>query len=265
VLNYLNVGQLTPDGKIPGFNVDDRVSGPDDALGCYQPDLDSTPPDSFTGVDNELGPLLTDISGVLDVPSMLTVSIAEGKLLVLVEIEGVDDPRNDDDVTVSMMYGATTDLDMPDLGLDGLVAPCQTFNLLRNWIMADGMTPMTRFPGSTIVDGRVRAEEGSDFPISIPLLDGTRLELIVMRPRARFDLNGWTIERGVVGGALDVGAVAEATAGLAPELSEFIDTLLQNSADLDPTPTVPPLCQSISVAFVYSGVRALKGVLYPTE
>jgi len=88
-----------------GFNLDDRVSDTTDSLGCRKADRTAPPPDSFEGVDNELGPLLVSSESSFGFIANLHTVVRTGELLLLLRLRGVDDLVNDDRVELDLLFG----------------------------------------------------------------------------------------------------------------------------------------------------------------
>lgn len=115
------------DGTIEGFDLDDHVSMGEgtDQVGCWLPDQQSA--DGTPGIDNALAPifeLIYQLSGDA-VDGLVQMAINDGSLLILVRLEGVDDPFDDPDVTVHILKGSGR----PQLGTNSLIAPSQTFGI----------------------------------------------------------------------------------------------------------------------------------------
>jgi len=111
-------------GTLDGFDIDGRVSDEDDTEGCNQQDYVSA--DGREGIDSQssiLMRLLMDINGEA-IDGYTKTAIADGDLLMVTGIEGVDDPMDDDCVIVS----AFPVVGSPFLGTDGLIAANQTFD-----------------------------------------------------------------------------------------------------------------------------------------
>lgn len=260
VLSVLNIGQAAPDGDqsvVPGFNLDGRVSDSMDEYGCFHEDFTSPPPDSEQGVDNQLGPILASVGSSLDIEGTISTNIAEGDLLILVNVEGIDDYTNDPCVTVNLELGTMegTGATMPMLGEDGLLAPGQTINVDQRSV---GLVSTQ----GEIVDGRLRAGP-VDVELNLPIM-GMSLTLNIRQALLRFDASADAISNGLLGGALGVEETVTAIVSVAPEdiPESLARSILEGQADLQPTYDAELMglaCEAVSVGLVYDGVPAVRG------
>lgn len=111
-----------------GLNVDGLVSPDGDASSCGMKDF--TSPEGEPGIDNQFGGLLPVIEGFVgseNIGQLLATAIANGQLLIVMAVDGLDDPRNDDDVTVRIAAGSGT----PLLDAQGKFITYQTFGVDR--------------------------------------------------------------------------------------------------------------------------------------
>lgn len=140
---------------IDGFDLDDVVStGYPDPSGCVL--ADQTDREGNVGIDNMLAKMfeiIIDITGDA-VYGLIESSIEDGTLLIMVRLDGVDDPMNDPCVNVTISKG----MGEPELGTDGAIAPDQTFGV-------DDNTP-TSIGTGRIVDGVLIA---GPFEATVPL------------------------------------------------------------------------------------------------
>jgi hypothetical protein len=111
-------------GTVPGFNIDGVVSDKTDDTSCFKPDFKS--PDGEPGIDNQLAALIPDVEAILGdaVDGLVQSAINNGALLILIDVDGAQDLRNDDcvDITVRTVTGN------PVLGTDGVIEAYQTFD-----------------------------------------------------------------------------------------------------------------------------------------
>ena len=124
IVTRVTFGKQLDDVTAEGINLDDRISDEDDYEGCGKADFVS--PDGRTGIDNQMStllPLVEDFIGGDNVDVLLEAAIANGQLLVMLALSGVDDPV--DDECVSFHVGAG--LGSPYLDTNGLYEPYQTF------------------------------------------------------------------------------------------------------------------------------------------
>lgn len=260
VMSVLNIGQAAPDGDqsvVPGFNLDGRVSDMLDEYGCFHEDFTSPPPDSEQGVDNQLGPILASVGSSLDIEGTISTNIAEGDLLILVTVEGIDDYTNDPCVTVNLELGTMegTGATMPMLGADGLLSPGQTINVDQRSV---GLVSTE----GEIVNGRLRAGP-VDVELNLPIM-GMSLTLNIRQALLRFDISADAISNGLLGGALGVEETVTAIVSVAPEdiPESLARSILEGQADLQPAYDAELMglaCEAVSVGLVYDGVPAVRG------
>ncbi len=108
----------------PGLNLDDLVSDRLDTAGCNRSDFMS--PDGTEGIDNQFTYLFEAIEEVFPntVEGIIQGTINEGRLLLMFELGGVDDLRNDEDVELRIFLAEGR----PDLSADNRIVPNQTFD-----------------------------------------------------------------------------------------------------------------------------------------
>jgi hypothetical protein len=122
-----------------GLDIDGRVSPDGDGPSCGMKDF--TSPDGEPGIDNQFGGLLPIIEGYVgseNIGQLLATAIADGQLLILLAIDDVDDPVDDDHVTVRIAAGTG----LPLLDAAGKFITYQTFGIDRV------TAPVSTLPGS---------------------------------------------------------------------------------------------------------------------
>lgn len=144
-----------PVGVSPGFDLDGHESRGSDAEGCRKPDL--TSPDGETGIDNQFARLMPTIESVggASIEGLSLEAINDGRLLITITLDGVEDLQNDDDVSVTISRGAGA----PLVGNDGRLEPGQTVELSTDY-------EQSRVEGVSIVDGVATA---GPFALSLEL------------------------------------------------------------------------------------------------
>jgi hypothetical protein len=202
-----------------------------------------TSPDGVAGIDNSFGgiwPALEPLVGT-QLQGLLQGAINEGRVLIMMEMAGVDDIYNDDDVTVNV-YRALGD---PEVGTFGFISPNQTYEM-------DYGSPISVVEGVAIEDGHVVA---GPFSVSIPI-DILDFQAVLAVEGAFVDLQ--IDERGHVsgtlGGAFSVDDFLDelmATGGRAE--GELIEPFLRNSADITFDERE---CGHLSVAVRVEGTKA---------
>lgn len=132
---------LDAPGALDGLDIDGTASRAGDGAQCAHEDfaaLDGTP-----GADDQLWRAIGCIRGFQDgdvVGSVVDGAVRDGSMTILVDVQGVDDPVNDDDVQVQVFSSR----DAPPLGGDGSVLPYGTLSI----------DPDTRYH-STVARGRI--------------------------------------------------------------------------------------------------------------
>ncbi len=245
VIDTLGFATETAPGVAPGFDVDGRVSDARDADGCNKADLRS--PEGTPGIDNALARLvpLFSAAGLGAAESLGQSLIEEGGLLLMVQIDGVDDLLNDDDVTMRLRAGDGE----PLLGTDGRLLSGQTFDLHAD-------SPESLAPEAHIVDGWI---EAGPFEGRLPILAfGLRYDLSVRnaRLRARLTPDGGLVE-GVFGGGIpleDLYRVGAIAANDDQSVLPAIRAVFGSAVDL--APGEDGLCTQVSAALEFTAVSA---------
>ena len=257
VFDLLDIGAPEPEGDptiVPGFDLDGVVSDGSEIETCRTADFTSPPPDSESGVDNALGPLLAREEPRFNIRANLRGSVRIGKLLVLLRLRGVDDLVDDDRVEVDVLFGLLPEGVAAPAFVGERFEPGQTFDVDARSLDAE-MQPRVTLPGQ-IVGGRLRAGPGR-LGLSIPF-GADLVELQLDRVELRADVSATELSRGVIGGALDV----EDTAVALEPISDFdialIRLVLGGAADLD---REGGACTSASIGLVFAGVEAIEGTV----
>ncbi|MFO0763060.1 MAG: hypothetical protein U0359_41875 [Byssovorax sp.] len=178
-----------------GLDIDGRVTPDGDTESCGKKDY--TSPEGDTGIDNQFGGLLPVIEakvGNENLGQLLSTAISNGQLLILMSIEGLDDVKNDDAVTVKLAAGKGT----PLLDSQGQFIHYQTFGIDRE------TAPVSTLPGK-VKDGVLTIGPG-EAVLPVRVLDARfNLNLhgvvgkIVLTPDAS---GGGVTMKGTVGGGL---------------------------------------------------------------
>lgn len=261
VVSMMQTGASSPDSNpsvVPGFNLDDRTSTGDDEESCRHEDYTAPPPDSITGVDNVLGPVLSSFETSFQINATAATTIAAGTFLMLVEVSEVESLENDDDVTVDFLFGVLPEGTFaPELGEDGLLAQDQLFDIDSRSFDPEGV-PFAHFPGSQIVNGRVITGGEGGFTVSIPYSAEETISLNIHRSQNRFDISEGALGRGVIGGGLNVEELVAEMSPILPETitEAFLRSILRSAADLE---KVGAECTEVSVGLVFEAVPAQRG------
>ncbi len=242
VVRRIDFDTLVEPGVALGFDLDGRTSEYGDEVTCGHADLSD--PEGNEGIDNQLAAIWADLVEPLvgeAANGLLQGAVNEGVVLIMIELVGVDDLRNDGDVTVNVFRGL---LD-PDVGTQGLISPSQTFYF-------DYDAPISTVEGVKIVDGTLVA---GPIEVKVPL-QIFDLDIIahLHGGQVRLDIADDGTFSGHIGGALtldefmapllETGAASEA---------RLIAPIFQRNADLAP---VDGVCTQFSVALKIEGTTA---------
>lgn len=228
-------------GVAYGFNLDELNSTSPKPDTCYVEDL--VDPSGRVGIDNQLARIWTDLEPLVGeaVQGLLHGAINEGRFLLMIELEGLDNWRNDDDVTVHLLRGRLK----PEIGTQGMLAPDQTF-------YADEEFPASRVEKVQVVDGYLEAGP-VEFVVPIDILDAKFL-LKARSGKLRLRINEDGTFEGHLGGFLTP--------------SEFLSKLYETGAEREARVVAPffedntdsnPVdgrCTDFSAAFGFKGTTA---------
>ncbi len=239
------------EGVSLGFDLDGKTSDEHDDSTCGQPDL--VDPDGVEGIDNQLAKVvpLFDLIGVGAALDYAQNSIEGGGLLIMIQLNGVDDPQNDSDVELVLRAG----FGVPLLGTDGKILANQTFHLHPS-------SPEAVISGATLNDGLL---EAGPFVATIPfVVFGMDYQLTFHNARIRAYFDGETLlTDGVMGGGVsldDLYAIGETAALDDGSVLPAIKTLFSGMADLEPN--AEGECQQVSCGIAFAAVPAY---FYPGE
>ena len=231
------------DGKLDGFDIDGRISDTSDAEGCNRQDFESV--DGRKGIDNQSSILMELLMGVTGeaIDGYTKTAIEDGDLLMVLGIEGVDDPMDDDCVLVSSFPVV---IDKVVLGTDGLLVTDQTFDLHPDH-------PVIRSECAVMKNGIVEAGPfESVMPIYIVKLS---VDLRIHNTNVRAELHDDGAMDILVAGGAEVEQLIELVTQ--SETGEVIDSgipAIKALADLEPN--ADGECQQLSQTTVMQGVRA---------
>lgn len=231
------------DGVVWGFDLDDHVSEIGDNGGCGK--ADQIDPEGTPGIDNAFASLFPAIENTeaAAVKDLMQNAVNAGELLMIFEILGLDDPTNDDCVSVRFGLGEGS----PLIGTDGYILDGQSFHH-SNEIEPVLMTEAELIDG-TLVASPFSAElqlQVLDAPLAFAIADGS----------LRVDLHPeLTSAGGHFGGGFSTTYIMEVIDGngVNDELTELLRTALPLAADLDGPDGE---CLSMSVAIEYTAVPA---------
>ena len=249
-VNLLRAFKMTrPDeeGRVVGFNLDDTNTEDGDDEFCLHGDFMS--PDGREGVDNQFA----DLWGVVEpligeaTEALIQGAVNEGRIVMVLELEGVQNLQNDDDVTLHIYRGRIE----PDVGNQGLISPDQT-------VYFDKDFPYFIAENISIVDGAV---EASDLIITLPvdILDAY-FTVVFENASIRFSIDESGAFSGIFGGIVDLVEIFdELLQTNASQEAELVQPIFMNYADLGKGPDG---CTKASAAFEFEGTTAFS-VRYP--
>lgn len=281
--------------RMAGFNLDAIDTGPDGGGDDCEHDV----PDNGgliegqIGIDNQLGIVLSSVGQALlaeacmDAPKgtdcidfLIGQQIAQGDLILLVRVAGINDYQYDDRVMVDLALGTpTVDADPAVDGVQPMIDGA-TMRIASGQTFTIAMSLGAPVQGD-IYNGRLRVQTPT-LPISIAA-GGFNIMLPVSNAEIRFDIAASAMTNGMIGGSVlfsDVIEIANqvqpgdpcSTAGCAdccagmtacrpdgncPSAIESTIAGLQMSyADIDPSTGDPFLCNAISLGMQVQGVDA---------
>lgn len=216
VLSSLAFAEVTDDGTVAGFDLDDTVSASGDMASCGHRDFAA--PDGRAGIDNQLASLWPTIEAVTGdaVGGLIQGAINNGDLLIGLGITGAGD-----DVSV----GVQTMAGNPLIGTDAQLLSHQTFtrDTTGEPVHATG-----HMDGEWLVAG--------PFEIVLPLVIlSFELDMRISGAYLRLRIDDDGFAEGSLGGGISVdefmGALGQAD--VPGSLVDFVRTTLQSRADLD--------------------------------
>jgi hypothetical protein len=229
------------DGVAPGFDLDARESEQGDDLSCGHGDLISL--DGKPGVDNQLAKIWTTVYPVIGpaVEALLQGSINEGRFLMIVELTGVDDLFQDDDVTLKLFTGRGD----PQMGSFDLIAPDQTF-------YEDNTRATSIVEHVQIIDGHITAGP-LDFEVPVNVLE-LDFSLPIRSGMIELDIDEYGAFSGQLGGAVSVsGFLDHLTMGNGGREAAMVRPVFEANADMGKTDGE---CDLFSTAFLFESTTA---------
>ncbi|MFK7991985.1 MAG: hypothetical protein AB8I08_38565 [Sandaracinaceae bacterium] len=248
-------------GQAAGFNLDNLDSGEGSDGTCeeFAADFTGINDPAHVGVDNALQGLVGTIEtaaldaddcggstdGCLD--RTLQQQIAEGSLLLIMEVSGINDYVFDDSVMVQLALGEVPGGGMPMVGGDGQLAAGQTFNSMQTL-----GTPVS----GDIFRGRLRAQTNG-LTININA-GGFMLPLVISDAQIRFDVatDGSSLSNGLIGGSILGSDIVAAVTEIDPDLVETAEGLISTLADISPSAADSQVCEAVSVGLTFAAVNA---------
>jgi len=239
----LRFGREHDDGSAPGFDLDNDVSVLGGASGCGRPDhLD---PEGVEGIDNAFArivPLLEQTEAVA-VEGIVLDHIESGVLLLVLELDDLDDPTDDECVDFTLGRGVGEVL----LSADSEILPHQTFE-------RDPDLPSSSVDSMVLSEGRLDAQP-IDFSMPVNIF-GAELDLQLQQGAVRVNLQEDGSMSGFVAGGVDIYTIIGIANDNAvdDEVRDLLDTMLHASADLDPDGD--GTCDQISATLEFNATPA---------
>ena len=235
------------DGRVVGFNLDDAVTEEGDEDFCREGDF--TSPDGREGIDNQFADLWAAVEPLIGeaTEALIQGAVNEGRIVMVVELEGVEDLQNDQGITLHVYRGRIE----PDVGNLGVISPDQT-------VYFDADFPHFTVENVDIVDGLV---EATDMVITLPvdILDAY-FTVVFDNAQIRFTIEEDGTFRGAFGGIVDLVEIFdELLQTNAAQEAALVKPIFFNYADLGKGPDG---CTKASAAFQFEGTTAFS-VRYP--
>ena len=242
VMNSVLFARADAEGVSSGFDLDGSNTLEGDQSGCGIPDFVS--PEGQAGVDNAFARLIPalELTEAIAAEDLLDDTINSGELLLVIEVSGLDDEWNDDEVDVRFLRGVGPAL----LGSSDELLPSQTF-------ASDPEVDEVLAVSVPLIDGVVVAD---NLQLSIPL-DIFQYHIIMDLTQAslRIELLDGGGFRGYFGGAYDYSLLLEVTENseLNPTLIAALPPLLDSAADMVGS---DGRCSNISTTIEYEALPA---------
>ena len=228
-------------GILRGFNLDDQISDGRSEESCGV--VDQTSPEGEEGIDNQLGILWKTLEPLVGeaVQALLYNAVNDGRLLMMIELSGVDSLLDDDSIGLAFFRGKAK----PIIGAQGQIVSDQTFKV-------DVDFPSTFFSDIQIQNGQVEAGP-VEFAIPIEIFDAN-FEFRVRQGRVRFKIKEDGSFEGLLGGRVVLKDVLDQLLeSNAAQEARLVKPIFENNADLG---YKEGQCTEISVAFGFTGTQA---------
>lgn len=242
LIREIHVAGSVSSSVAPGFDLDGRVSNATDREACGKKDF--TSPDGTPGVDNQIGAVWASVYDLAGVPveGLVKSAVNDAKLALVVEFDGLDDPWNDDDVTIRVFRGYNED---PIIGTEGVMEAGQTFEVRPG-------APVIEAAHTSIVDGRIHLSVDT-YRLDLELLaEAFSVNVVDLQLGLQYQEDGtWA---GHLGCGISVAEISDIARTYAESESRIIVPLLPNIADLRPGDDNK--CTYVSAVLELKGVEA---------
>ncbi|MFA9471541.1 MAG: hypothetical protein ACERNK_13305 [Deltaproteobacteria bacterium] len=189
-----------PDTSLDGFDLDDRVSSSDSPAADECAHDDFLGPDQQPGIDYGFLDIIRNedmredgkyvFGGFREgqlVDGVISGAVKNGSMTILLQVQGLDDSQNDDDVRVQI-FGSE---DSPALGTDNSVLPGATLS-----IHPDARYHSGEVPGAVVDGVLIAGPIDLRFPVDIMIV---RDEMLIHDSWLRIELGDGTFEGTVSG------------------------------------------------------------------
>ena len=237
------------EGFVPGFDLDGVNTEEGDEASCRQGDF--VDPDGRTGIDNQFADLWSIVEPLVGeaTEALIQGAVNEGRIILVIELSGVDSLENDEDITVHIFRGRID----PDIGNLGFISPDQT-------VYVDREFPIEIVEGAQIIDGEVFARPDT-IHLPVDILD-SYFVIEMNQAQIRFSIDESGRFQGYFGGVVDLKSVFdELLASNASQEAALVQPIFYTYADMEKGPSG---CTHASAAFGFSGTNAFV-VRYPEE
>ena len=251
-----------PDTSLDGFNLDDRVSSSDSPAAAECVHDDFIGPNDEPGIDYGFLDIIRNdemredgkyvFGGFREeqiVDGVISGAVKNGSMTILLQVQGLDDPQNDEDVRVQI-FGSE---DSPALGTDNSVLSGATLS-----IHPDARYHSGEVPGAVVDGVLIAGPIDLLFPVDIMIV---RDEMLIHDSWLRIELGDGTFE-GTVSGYWDVanirdiiGTPTTQNGNAANFTIEQFEAGMAEFADGD-YDADSGLCNSFSIMFRIQGLQA---------
>ena len=243
VIYELRFGREEPSGVSLGDDIDGHVTSSSDPEGCFRPDL--TSPDGVPGIDNQFArilPLVEAVGGEA-IEGLVQGIINQGRLLLMMELSGLDSLVDDDCVHFDFFYGKG----VPEISNQGFIVSGQTFD-------RDQEKPSVKIENVGLQSGVIEVE-GLSMTLPLQVFDQSYiLEIGRGTFFGEFTQDGELI--GYLSGAIDVEAVARRVEMIegGGQVAALVPGFLRQQADLSPDDE--GVCQELSITLTFKAKPA---------
>ena len=241
IVRTLRFMELEEEGVARGFDLDGRVSADGEEESCGHGDFIS--PEGRTGVDNQLAELWEAIAPLVgeQAHALLQNAVNEGRVLLMIELEGLDDLQDDDDLTLRIFKGSLR----PEIGTLGVISPDQSFDL-------DYESPISSISGVRLEGGLLIAGPFEvNVPVTILSLDAV-VKLELGHIQLKIDEEGRM--EGFITGAVHVPTLTETLINTdAEQEARLVAPFFERNADMV---KVDGVCTYLSMGLSFEATRA---------